>query len=544
VLRRTVLLGLLGAALVPASAHAAVSLVKVGSFSHPVYVAAPPGDSHRLLVVEQGGTIRLVKDGVVQSTPFLDISSLVTNGWAVSSDPEQGMLSMAFAPDYATSHRFYVYYTGKHCPQSPGCDNVVATYTSDSSGDTASGPGTVLLTIPHPNEVNHNGGQLQFGPDGDLYISTGDGGGTNDSQHNAQQTTNLLGKILRISPGPSSYSIPPGNPFNASECSSGSNGGGNCPEIWSYGLRNPWRFSFDRLTGDMVIGDVGQDAWEEIDFAHPGQNAGANYGWPCFEGTHNGNPDDPSECTGVTTGDTTLPVFEYSHSCSTTPAFCGEGVIGGYVVRDPSIPELYGRYMYGDLSTSASKGLRSIVLGQPSASGDASVPVNVSGLSGFGEDAGGCVYAESVTNGGVWRIAPAGATNPGPCPVAAVTPPPTTAKDTTPALVKITRKRNQHVLKTHYIKITVSPNELATITARGTVNIPGAAKLFRTHTNTRQCLGGKKVSLRLRISKKTLGKVRRALRHRKFLSARITVTSTDASGNRSTPKHATVRLVR
>jgi hypothetical protein len=507
-----------------------------------VYVAAPPGDSHRLFVVEQGGTIRLVKDGVVQSTPFLDISSLVTNGWAVSSDPEQGLLSMAFAPDYATSHRFYVYYTSKSCPNPPGCTNVVATYTADPSGDTATTPGTVILSMPHPGDVNHNGGQLQFGPDGDLYISTGDGGDGNDTHHNAQDKSNLLGKVLRISPGPTSYSIPAGNPFVGSECSSGSNGGSACPEIWSYGLRNPWRFSFDRLTGDLVIGDVGQDNWEEIDFAHPGQNAGANYGWPCFEGDHTNSAADPGECSGVTTGNTVAPVFEYPH-CSAS-VFCGSGIIGGYVVRDPAIPELYGRYIYGDLSTSGSKGLRSIVLGQPSASGDASVALNVSGLSGFGEDAGGCVYAESVNNGGVWRIAPAGSTSPGPCPVTAVTPPPSTGKDSTPARLKITRSRKQHVLKTHYIKITVSSNELAAITARGRINIPGAAKVFRTHTSTRKCFGGKKVTLRLRLSKKTLGKIRRALRHRKFLTATITVTSKDASGNLSKAKHTSVRLVR
>jgi hypothetical protein len=154
------------------------------------------------------------------------------------------------------------------------------------------------------------------------------------------------------------------------------------------------------------------------------------------------------------------------------------------------------------------------------------------------------VYAESVNNGGVWKIAAAGSTSTAPCPVTATTPPPPTGKDTTPARLKVTRRRNQHVLKTHYIRITVSPNELATITARGRINIPGAAKVFRTHTSTRQCFGGKKVTLRLRISKKTLGKVRRALRHHKFVEAKITVTSKDASGNLSKPKHTAVRLVR
>jgi glucose/arabinose dehydrogenase len=541
-LRRTALVGLLVAALAPASAHAAVSLVRVGNFSHPVYVTAPPGDTHRLLVVEQGGTIREEVDGTPQAVAFLDISGEVTSEAGFG---EQGLLSMAFAPDYATSGRFYVYYTSRDCPSSPGCDEHVSEFTRSASNPNVADPSSehVLLTIPHPSDDHHNGGQLQFGPDGDLYISTGDGGGGNDAQHNAQNQANLLGKILRISPGPTSYSIPATNPSAGNpDCHTGTGGGGNCPEIWAYGLRNPWRFSFDRLTGDMVIGDVGQSAWEEIDFAHPGQNAGANYGWPCFEGDDTNAAADATECLGVTTGNTVAPVWEYAHSCTTTPAFCGAGIIGGYVVRDSSIPELYGRYIYGDLSASASKGLRSIALGQPSASDDASIPVNVAGLSSFGEDAAGCVYASSVSSGWVYRIAPAGATAVGPCPI--TTPPAPTGRDTTPAALKIMRSRGQHVLRTHYVRITVSPNELATITARGTVSIPKAARAYRLHTTTRQCFGGKKVTLRLRVSKKTLAKIRRGLRHRKFIDAKITVTSKDASSNVSKPKHAMVRLLR
>jgi glucose/arabinose dehydrogenase len=541
-LRRTVLLGLVGLALAPASAHAAVTLVQVGTFDHPVYVTAPPNDTHRLFVVEQPGRIREVIDGVVQPTPFLDISGEVTGPTHYPLDPEQGALSMAFAPDYATSHRFFVYYTDTHCPSEPGCDNVVAEFTADSPDHASASSEVRLITMPHPSEPSHNGGQLQFDALGHLYISTGDGGGNNDPGQNAQNPTNLLGKILRITPGATSYSIPSDNPFAANTECPGGQSADPCPEIWAYGLRNPWRFSFDRQTGDLVIGDVGQNNWEEIDFAHPGQNPGANYGWPCFEGTHAGTPYNATECSTVTTANTVPPVWQYSHSCSTTP-FCGAGIIGGYVVRDPTLPELYGRYLYGDLSTSEFKGLRSIVLGQPSATDDQAVPVNVAGLSGFGEDAFGCVYAASVSNGGVWRLAEAGSsTAPGPCPVPSASTPP--GGDKTPAKLKITRAFKQHVLRTHYVKITVVPNEVATITARGKVSIPKTSRVHRLHTTSRETLGNRKLVLHLRISKKTLSRIRHALRHRKFLTARITVTSRDASNNFSKPRHTTVRLVR
>ena len=214
--------------LVPASAWAGVKATPVGAvgdFNAPTYMAAPPGDTHRLFVVQQGGQIALIKDGSVLAQPFLDISSEVHYVGG-----EQGLLSMAFAPDYATSHRFYVYYTDTNCPSAPGCDEHVSEFTADPGGDTASAVSErVLITIPHPNESNHNGGQLQFGPDGDLYISVGDGGGGDDTELNAQKKTTLLGKLLRISPGPgpTSYTIPAGNPFNTGqpECSSGTNGG-------------------------------------------------------------------------------------------------------------------------------------------------------------------------------------------------------------------------------------------------------------------------------------------------------------------------------
>ena len=411
--------------LVPASAWAGVKATPVGAvgdFNAPTYMAAPPGDTHRLFVVQQGGQIALVKDGSVLAQPFLDISSEVHYVGG-----EQGLLSMAFAPDYATSHRFYVYYTDTHCPSSPGCDERVSEFTADSGGDTASAASEhVLITIPHPSQDNHNGGQLQFGPDGDLYISVGDGGGGDDTELNAQHTDRLLGKLLRISPGATSYTIPAGNPFiGASECSGGTNGGSNCPEIWAYGLRNPWRFSFDNATGDLVIGDVGQSRDEEIDFAHPGQNVGADYGWPCYEGFELNANRPAAECNPLP-APVVAPVLSYPHSC-TRPAFCGDGVIGGYVMHDPALPSLNGCYVFGDLST---PDLQVVGLAQPMAVGQVALGPQVSNLSSFGVDASGHLYAADIGSGTVYRLDPDGdaATDPT-CPtvIAPAHPPVNTA---------------------------------------------------------------------------------------------------------------------
>jgi glucose/arabinose dehydrogenase len=225
----------------------ATQLVKVGSFAQPTYVTAPPGDSSRLFVTQQAGKIMVVVGGQAQATPFLDLTGKVKP----PGSTEQGLLSMAFAPDYAQSGKFYVYYTSRNCPSSPGCDEHVSEFRRSAANPNVADPASerLLLTIPHPGDSNHNGGQLQFGPDGFLYISTGDGGGANDSHQNAQKLTTLLGKILRIDPSKGNpYAIPPGNPFAGSP-------------IWAYGLRNPWRFSFDRGSGQMVIGDVGETSW-------------------------------------------------------------------------------------------------------------------------------------------------------------------------------------------------------------------------------------------------------------------------------------------
>src|SRR3954469_19583434 len=276
--RTLALLAALAALAVPARAGAAVTLAQIGSFSSPVYLTAPPGDG-RLFVVEQGGTVRVIKDGTTLPTPFLDVRSRITSGG------ERGLLSIAFPPDYASSGLFYAYFTNAN-----GDIQVDELARSAGNPDVAeAGARRTLFTIPHPGQANHNGGQLQFGPDGLLYAGTGDGGGAGDPNGNAQNTGSRLGKLLRLDPRQS----------------------GAQPEIFALGLRNPWRFSFDRQTGDLAIGDVGQGTIEEVDFAPAGTPAGLNYGWRCMEGFHaTGN-----SCT--TSSGFTPPVLEKPH-----PDFC------------------------------------------------------------------------------------------------------------------------------------------------------------------------------------------------------------------------------
>ncbi|HWI21168.1 MAG TPA: PQQ-dependent sugar dehydrogenase [Baekduia sp.] len=353
------------------AAGAKVKLKRIGNFDAPLYLTAVPGDRTRQYIVEQGGRIVIVRNGKQRSTPFLDITAKVT------SEGERGLLGLAFPRDHATSGLFYVYYTGKDLKQ----HLVEYKRASPDAADPASAREVFAHADPEPN---HNGGQLQFGPDGLLYVGTGDGGGGDDqhgSRGNAQDLGSPLGKILRIDPkAGSGFKIPAGNPFVGRAGARG--------EIYSYGLRNPWRFSFDRKTGALVIGDVGQNAVEEIDYVKKGAGAGANFGWRPFEGTAKVYPNEsvPGHVK---------PVIEKTHSngwCSIT---------GGYVVRDRSLGGLYGKYVYGDFCKGKIYSAR-LSSGKARANRATNLKT-ISQLSSFGEDAAGRVYVISL-DGPVYRL--------------------------------------------------------------------------------------------------------------------------------------------
>ena len=350
----------------------AATLQPVGTFSDPIYMTSPPGDP-RLFVVERGGTIEVVHDGV--QSQFLDIHELTTE------DGERGLFSMAFDPNYAKNGLFYVFYTGTAAADGQAGLGHVDEFQVSSNpnvADVASRRPVLTITRPSATAGNHNGGQLQFGSDGLLYISVGDGGTGGSTAPNLGL---LNGKILRIDPhgaAPGAYSIPAGNPYASSATAR--------HEIWASGFRNPWRFSFDAATGDLTVGEVGEAAWEEIDLAPaPAIGRGANFGWPACEGF-------AGSCPG-----TTPPVFAYPHSDPGGDAAFGCAIMGGYVYRGTQIPALAGRYLYADLCTGE---LRSIKLGIPFAGGDRaeSAPGALTGPQSFGEDAKCNLY---VTNGNV-----------------------------------------------------------------------------------------------------------------------------------------------
>ncbi|HZO35501.1 MAG TPA: PQQ-dependent sugar dehydrogenase [Solirubrobacteraceae bacterium] len=358
------------------TAHAAatVGLRSIGRFSAPVFVTSPPADAARLFVVEQGGKIVVVRNG--QRRTFLDVSSKVVSGG------EQGLLGLAFAPDYARSRLLYVYYTDR------AGDERIVEYRAATADRADSSSARVLIT-QDDSESNHNGGMLAFGPDKLLYAGLGDGGG-GDDQHgargNGQSLGTLLGKIIRIDPRPSqgrAYTIPASNPFVGRAGARG--------EIYAYGLRNPWRFSFDRATGSLTIADVGQEQVEEIDFAVRGGARGKNYGWRVWEGRRRHN-------TGEQAPGAVFPVLTKTHA----EGYCS--ITGGYVVRDPSLPALRGQYVYGDFCKS---GVRAVRLRSGGASGDRQLTDAVSKVSSFGEDAAGHVYVVSL-DGPVYRLVAGG----------------------------------------------------------------------------------------------------------------------------------------
>jgi glucose/arabinose dehydrogenase len=338
-----------------------------GGFTKPTDLA-DAGDA--LLVVEQAGVIRLVQDGQVRDQPFMDISSRVG-----SNSSEQGLLGIALDPEYAGNGVFYLNYTDRNG------DTVISRFRSSDdgmSGDPDSEQALIQVDQPY---ANHNGGDLEFGPDGMLYIGLGDGGSGGDPRGNAQNKDTLLGKILRIDVrGQDFYTIPADNPF--------ADGGGR-QEIWASGLRNPWRFSFDRQTGDLYIADVGQNKYEEVNFLPAGSPPGANFGWDYREAAHEFEASPPA---GLALTD---PIFEYDHGqgCSIT---------GGYVYRGQDLPEFRGIYLAGDYCTGFVWGLLRGADGQWQSQRLFQVSANI---SSFGEDNRGELYLLDHRTGSIFRLA-------------------------------------------------------------------------------------------------------------------------------------------
>ncbi len=357
----------------------------ITGLSDPLDITHAGDGSGRLFIAERLGRVRIWDGASLLPIPFLDISNLTTGGG------ERGLLGLAFHPQYAVNGRFFVHYTDQQG------DTVLAAYTVSPDANIAdpASAAIVLQTLqPFPN---HNGGQIRFGPDGFLYMALGDGGSGGDPQNNAQNLNSLLGKLLRIDvDGAVPYAIPADNPFvgqlNVRE------------EIWAYGLRNPWRFSFDRLTGDLFIGDVGQNRFEEINFQPAASTGGENYGWRLMEGSSCFNP--PADCN--TAGDLVLPILEYGRAT-------GFSVTGGFVYRGARIPELFGHYVFADFGT----GTIFIAESQPGGLWNVvstlSTPLRI---SAFGEDEDGEIYLAhlALSVGAVHTINLAAGSSPQPVP--------------------------------------------------------------------------------------------------------------------------------
>ena len=349
----------------------------VSGLPSPIGMEAPNDGTGRLFVVQQGGQLRIIQNGSVVATPFLDVSS--KTGFV--SGGELGLLGLAFHPSFSTNRRFFVYYTQSVSGQ---IQSVFSEFAASSSNANLADPTSerVMLVINQPFD-NHKGGQMAFGPDGFLYMGLGDGGSEGDPLGNGQNTQTLLGKILRIdinsafAPG-KQYAIPPDNPFVS---------GGGLPEIWAYGLRNPWRFSFDRGTGKLFAGDVGQDSYEEVDII----TKGGNFGWNKMEASHCYPPGSMCSTAGLI-----LPIMEYAHD-----AAGGQAIIGGFVYHGSAISGLAGDYVFGDLSSGH------VWAGVQDMNGNWSqtlVLTHSLTVSSLGQDTSGELYLLDYGNGAVLRV--------------------------------------------------------------------------------------------------------------------------------------------
>ena len=479
-----------------------VQLVPFGGqgFASPYHVAGAPADPSRVFVVEEQGTIRLVKAGVTQPTPFLDISAEVMDGAEGGGGCECGLLSMAPAPDYASSGRFYVFYTHD---VSPGLHELrIEEYRRSSSNPNIADPASdrIVIDIPHPDAVNHNGGQLQFGPDGLLYIWVGDGG----PPANGQPLDRLLGKLLRIDPGgaaPGQYSIPTDNPYVGPD--------GARDEIYASGVRNPWRGSFDRSTGDLTFGDVGQNSREEIDFKLEGTGRGANFGWNCFEGL--------AVAAGCPVPNHSPPVLDYPNGGS------GAAVAGGYVIRDSALPTLAGRYIYADSYNALGGQLRTAVLTPSGAVGDAPL-LGLGDVVSFGQDACGHIYAASLSAGQVLRLQPT--SGPFPC-------------KTAPKLKVLDTRGSRRAGRKLALAVRAACDEDCALTATGRIVFKGARKgakagrLRGARGRTEVEMGGNGI-VRVRFSKKQAKKLRAKLAAGKRAVAHLKISATGGGGGTDT----------
>ncbi len=352
-----------------------IDVIVASGFVNPIYLTHAGDGSGRVFVVEQAGKIKILQNGEVIQEPFLDLVDVVQSGG------ERGLLSMAFHPDYVSKPYFYVYYTRK-----PDGETVVARYQTSGNPNLADPTSSkTLLTVAQPY-ANHNGGQLGFGADGYLYIGMGDGGSGGDPENYAQNVNSMLGKMLRLDIDHGDpYAIPPDNPFVNAE---------GLDEVWALGLRNPWRFSFDRETGDQYIGDVGQNNWEEIDFQFSNTPGGVNYGWRCKEASSTFNTSPP--CDDSSFLDSLIdPIAEYNHSA-------GQSVTGGYVYRGNLFPALSGYYFFADYVQGKIWSLDASNPGQwsqPILELDTDI-----NISSFGEDETGELYVLDYKGGTIRRL--------------------------------------------------------------------------------------------------------------------------------------------
>lgn len=364
-----------------AAGDISISTTLASGFTNPVQLTHAGDASGRIFVVEKPGRVKIIQNGVVRPTPFLDLTSIVD-----SACGECGLLGVAFHPNYETNGYFYINYTDLGNPM----NTVIARYTVSAGNPNQADPASrqVLLTIPQPYE-NHNGGQLLFGPDGYLYIGMGDGGSGGDPQNNAQNVDSLLGKMLRLDVNSGTpYGIPADNPLV---------GQPGRDEIWQLGLRNPWRFSFDRLTGDLYIGDVGQGAWEEVDFEAAASAGGKNLGWRCMEGTHPYSSQPPCDNPAFLSS-LIPPIAEYSHTD-------GISITGGFVYRGSLFPNLAGRYFYADFGYGKIWSLTK-TSSSPLTFSTPVLELDGTGISisGFGEDEAGELYVLDFYGGSIRKL--------------------------------------------------------------------------------------------------------------------------------------------